>query len=31
MWKIIWDELADDRLREALGVDSSLREIDYRP
>ena len=31
MWKIIWDELADDRPREALGVDPALREIDSRP
>ena len=30
-WRFIWDELADDRLREALGVDPALREIDSRP
>ena len=30
-WRFIWDELADDRLREALGVAPALREIDSRP
>ena len=30
-WRFIWDELADERLREALGVDPALREIDSRP
>ena len=30
-WRFIWDELVDERLREALGVDPALREIDSRP